>query len=190
MAKLKAAPKNYHEAIEALAGKSTVRLGNNTHLAAINERVYSDGRIAEERVTIAVILHNTSIVKFYEDGRVTLHTDGYRTVTTKECINHFIKGRVYQKDHTWFYVINRGELGVDWANPIPFVEGLNIGAQEACDIQDNPKGRLEYLRGELRAERIGYGELHELQSLAKYIDPSDVELLEAAGIPEVLQCKP
>jgi len=44
--------------------------------------------------------------------------------------------------------------------------------------------RLEYLRGELRAERISYGELAELQSLADQIDPSDVELLEAAGVPE------
>jgi hypothetical protein len=46
------------------------------------------------------------------------------------------------------------------------------------------KQRLEYLRGELRAERISYGELHELQSLAAHIDPGDVELLEAAGVPE------
>jgi len=46
------------------------------------------------------------------------------------------------------------------------------------------KQRLEYLRGELRAERISYGELHELQSLAEHIDPGDVELLEAAGVPE------
>ena len=47
-----------------------------------------------------------------------------------------------------------------------------------------PSERLEYLRGELRAERISYGELSELQGLAKYIDPGDVELLEAAGVPE------
>lgn len=44
--------------------------------------------------------------------------------------------------------------------------------------------RLEYLRGELRAERISYGEICELQSLAAYIPPGDVELLEAAGVPE------
>lgn len=44
--------------------------------------------------------------------------------------------------------------------------------------------RLEYLRGELRAERISYGELAELQSLASHIEPGDVELLEAAGVPE------
>lgn len=44
--------------------------------------------------------------------------------------------------------------------------------------------RLEYLRGELRAERISYGELAELQSLTGSIAPGDVELLEAAGVPE------
>jgi hypothetical protein len=47
-------------------------------------------------------------------------------------------------------------------------------------IQD----RLEYLRGELRAERISWGELAELQGLAEHIQPGDVELLEAAGVPE------
>lgn len=44
--------------------------------------------------------------------------------------------------------------------------------------------RLEELRTELRAERISYGELAELQSLAEHIQPGDTELLEAAGVPE------
>lgn len=48
----------------------------------------------------------------------------------------------------------------------------------------NIKERLEYLRGELRAERISYGEIAELQSLAPHIDAGDVELLEAACVPE------
>lgn len=47
-----------------------------------------------------------------------------------------------------------------------------------------PRERLEYLRGELRAERISYGELAELESLREHIEPGDVELLEAAGVPE------
>jgi hypothetical protein len=46
------------------------------------------------------------------------------------------------------------------------------------------KKRLEELREELRAERISYGELAELQELSEYIDKDDVELLEAAGVPE------
>jgi len=44
--------------------------------------------------------------------------------------------------------------------------------------------RLEYIREELRQERISYGELAELQSLVDHIEPGDVELLEAAGVPE------
>ena len=48
------------------------------------------------------------------------------------------------------------------------------------------KRRLAYLRQELRAERMSYEELAELQTLAeyKYIHKDDVELLEAAGVPE------
>lgn len=44
--------------------------------------------------------------------------------------------------------------------------------------------RLEYLRSQLRAESISTGELIELQGLAEHIAPGDVELLEAAGVPE------
>ena len=44
--------------------------------------------------------------------------------------------------------------------------------------------RLEYLRGEIRAERINWGEIAELQGLAPHIDRSDVELLQWAGEPE------
>lgn len=46
------------------------------------------------------------------------------------------------------------------------------------------KARLEYLRGELEKECMSYEELHELQSLAEFIEPGDVQLLEAAGVPE------
>ncbi len=45
--------------------------------------------------------------------------------------------------------------------------------------------RLEYLRGELREECISQGELIELQALAQYIPSDDVELREAAGLPEL-----
>lgn len=44
--------------------------------------------------------------------------------------------------------------------------------------------RLEALRAALRAENISMGELIELQDLQDYIPEGDVELLEAAGVPE------
>ena len=46
------------------------------------------------------------------------------------------------------------------------------------------KDRLDYLRGEIEAERISYEEIAELQELAEYIDEDDVVLREWAGIPE------
>jgi len=46
------------------------------------------------------------------------------------------------------------------------------------------KNRLEYLRREINAERISYGEILELQSFSEYIEQDDVFLREWAGIPE------
>jgi len=56
--------------------------------------------------------------------------------------------------------------------------------EDAEEFKAKAQERLEYLRGELRAERISWGELAELQRLADQIEPGDVELLEAAGVPE------
>lgn len=47
------------------------------------------------------------------------------------------------------------------------------------------KERLEYLRSQIHAECISWGELAELQGLADEIEPGDVELLEWAGVPEL-----
>lgn len=61
--------------------------------------------------------------------------------------------------------------------------GLVPDIRQWC-VKEIIKIRLEYLRAELRAERISVSELIDLQGLAEYIDPGDVELLEAAGVPE------
>jgi len=44
--------------------------------------------------------------------------------------------------------------------------------------------QLRYLKRQIQNENISYGEIAELQNLSKYIDKSDVELLEWAGIKE------
>lgn len=53
----------------------------------------------------------------------------------------------------------------------------------------NNRKRLEELRAILRSESMSYDELHELQDLGArgLIDPGDVELLEAAGVPEQME---
>lgn len=117
MAKLKATPKSFDQAAEILAGRSSVRLGNNTYLEQ------------QHALEIVVRLHRTAIVKFHADGQVTLHTGGYRTVTTKERINQFIKGHVYQRDYAWFYVypITPGNDAATYAERTsPFTEGISV----------------------------------------------------------------
>ncbi len=59
-----------------------------------------------------------------------------------------------------------------------------VSARNCATVSRLHSERLEELRTELRAERLSYDELMELQSLARFIDPGDVELLEAAGVPE------
>ncbi len=46
--------------------------------------------------------------------------------------------------------------------------------------------RLEYLREQIVAENISYGEIAELQDLKEHIDKGDVLLLEWAGVDEYL----
>ena len=44
--------------------------------------------------------------------------------------------------------------------------------------------RLEYFRKQIEQECLSYGEIAELQSLARYIAPGDTVLEEWAGVPE------
>jgi len=49
---------------------------------------------------------------------------------------------------------------------------------------EKAKARLEYLRGEILAERISYSELDELKELSIFIEENDTLLLDWAGVPE------
>jgi hypothetical protein len=103
MAKLKATPTNFAEALAAFDSVKrgsrigSIRIGNNTYLES-----YVDGCSVDR---ICVRLHETNIVEFWADGRVILNSGGYRTVTTKERINQFIRpaGRIHQDAGVWYY---------------------------------------------------------------------------------------
>lgn len=114
MAHLKHTPKTYAEAAEILQGRDSIKLGNNTWLEDF------DGGVA-------VRLHDTRIVKFWLDGSITLQTGGYRTVTTKERLNQFVKGIVFQQAHKWYVATAHTEEGrIDFNKKIPFYEGINV----------------------------------------------------------------
>ena len=50
--------------------------------------------------------------------------------------------------------------------------------------EQEAKQRIEEIRAEILAERVSYDEIAELESLAEYIDESDVLMLQWAGVPE------
>jgi len=52
-------------------------------------------------------------------------------------------------------------------------------------MKNTIKKRLEYLRQEIKAERISYGEIIELQSMVNHIDSNDVELLQWVKVEEI-----
>jgi hypothetical protein len=83
----------------------------------------------------------------------------------------------YRKAYNRLLSDSDGYLSADAPMPAP----MDLAPAEGI------RHRLEYLRGEIRAERISYMELNELQGLAQYIEPGDVELLGAAGVPEEVQ---
>lgn len=59
------------------------------------------------------------------------------------------------------------------------IESQNVVVLHRSDR--DAERRLEELRQELRNECISYGELAELESLRKHIEPDDAELLGALG---------
>lgn len=161
-------PQNFAEAASRIARGSKLKVDHNTYLV-------------DAQGSIELTLHGHPIVRFFPDGRIQARHAGYPTRTTvSRLVGAGLHANIKQGV---LYVHIRGgadsiALEYDWRT----VRDADARVDRA--ISGAIKPRLEYLRGELRAERISYAEIHELQSLAPYIDKDDVELLEAAGVPE------
>jgi hypothetical protein len=71
-------------------------------------------------------------------------------------------------------------------NLYPYMNDSHLDTALRAIVAEGVSARLEYLRGEVRAERISYGEIAELQGLGEqgHIPADDVELREWAGLPE------
>lgn len=78
------------------------------------------------------------------------------------------------------------ELDSEHVGPLEMYLGDSTTEPSLFNDIDAKKERLEEIREELNNESISYGELVELQDLTEYIEEGDVQLLEAAGVPEFL----
>jgi len=79
----------FQEAEAKLNGRDSKRLSANTRLEKIGDN------------SIAVRLHSTNVVMIHRDGRYTLNSGGWRTVTTKRRMSQFTIFKVFQRKHTW-----------------------------------------------------------------------------------------
>lgn len=105
-------PHSYQEASDYLGEKSGRPLCNNTRLI----RRYVGDRFGSG---IAVRLHATDVVTFHDDGRLTLWTGGWNTVTTRDRMNralHFSAWYVGTERGT-LYLYRRSDSDVRYAWP-------------------------------------------------------------------------
>jgi hypothetical protein len=92
MAKMIAEVRSYSEALAYLDGKDSRKIGHNTWVENLDK-------------CIAILYHRTYIVRYFPNGVVTLHDQGWQTVTTKQRLNCFIPSpwSVGQEKYEWFF---------------------------------------------------------------------------------------
>lgn len=127
------------------------KLENNTYLIRLAP---ADVRGATGTAAhYAVRLHATDVVILHPDGSYTLDSGGWRTVTTKDRINHYAPGTVSSDKGSWYYYPEYG----NWTRRYPFADGMTVHADGAVTGSgpDETAIRREILR-EIRTYCDGY----------------------------------
>jgi hypothetical protein len=191
--------------------KKTPATRNREAVSRTTERVTAniEGRAKKGTVNIAEIekiiaQHEESIVKLKKiiaslkggkkmargggvEGKISQIRKKYPRVSVVQSVSgDYIE--VFSKNENTIYKI-QDEFGGDidhdtemdtymLAIASKYGEGGGVGTP--IEIEE----RLEELRQAIRDENISYGEIAELQSLVRYINDGDVELLEWAGVDE------
>lgn len=103
-------PKTWEDADTLLGDRDSMKIGNNTWL----HRSY-----VGDSEDILVRLHSTYIIRYWGPNssnpkHVTLHSGGYRTVTTKQRMNLLTNVRVTQENYEWFVTEPRKRTADDY----------------------------------------------------------------------------
>lgn len=84
---------------------------------------------------IAIRFHATDVVVFGRDGRITLDTGGYSTMSTKARINDAIEGySIFSVKGRW--MVSRGNVRNPDAVTVPFADGMVISPNGAISGVD------------------------------------------------------
>ena len=87
--------KDYESAADFLGKRDNRPIANNTRLIRDSDCIF-------------IRFHDSRIVSFYPDGKTVFTSDGFRTKTTKDRLNYYLRGfRIYQESGVW-YIANNG----------------------------------------------------------------------------------
>lgn len=115
-----------------LGNRDERKIANNTTAVRL------EGLGPEEGRAIAIILHHTKIVTFYEYGGLTLNSGGYRTATTKQRMRQFLP-LGWSMNRDWSL---SGRDPDNQPLDLTFYDGIGIPTREGFPPKaQNPRGR-------------------------------------------------
>jgi hypothetical protein len=131
----------YDKCIYALGKRETKKLANNTYLR-------------KEDDVFLVKLHNTDIIKVFNDNTFELNTGGWQTVTTKARLKEFTPARISQERGIWYL------YSVGYSDRIPFYDGIKIDSSgqpvDAINKTDDIVARKKLLDKKVKKFVDGY----------------------------------
>jgi hypothetical protein len=134
-----------------------------------------DNQVVQEEVEIIPDVHQEDIIKF--------NTDEEEDAVMEQMFKPILpcSGHAVESEKSEIESIDN----LSQAQNI-IQDAKSVGTTESSLFEDidAKKERLEEIRNELDNETMSYGELAELQDLSEFIEEGDVQLLEAAGVPE------
>ena len=150
---------DYQWADSQLTGrcKTSRKMANNTYLKRRSDN------------EIALLLHNTDIATYRDDGTVELNSGGWLTVTTKERLNRFTDASIWSTNGVWTISISTGhgtweqrnEGSVVWAEGVTLhpggdVTGFMPRSEEAARDKRNRvmRARIKRFIKSITADRI------------------------------------
>lgn len=130
----------------------------------------SDNQAVQEEVEIIPVVHQEDIIEF---------------IPTQEELDaeHVGPPEMYLGDAPVNEIQSIDNL-IAAQNMVLDAKSVGTSEPSLFDDIDAKKERLEEIRVELDNESISYGELVELEELTEYIEEGDIQLLQAAGVPE------
>jgi hypothetical protein len=96
---------------------------NTARNRANGKPIENNTRIFDRGDYLAIQLHRTDIIRFYPDGRITIHPGRWYSPTTKDRINRYTDARIYQRNFTWY--LGDGRI---------FTEGVEVGKRQEAPV--------------------------------------------------------